>query len=837
MFPLEYPISKVEEPLRVSGKYFRTGEDVCFLKMVTFGPFPAGAFPDEGREQLKRIREELGANAIRLYEIPTLDFMHFCAESGLRVFLTLPWSQHIDFFRNSEAIAEADRLLLETIEKFRGHPALGGYFVGNEIETTLVRWMGRKRVLEQIERLIDLGHANDPQALFSYANYPSTEYLLPRNQDFVAFNLYLEERSSFSSYLLRLQNLAGDKPVLISEFGADSRQHGEPLQAEILEWHVREACRTGIAGTTVFAWSDLWQRGGKTIEGYDFGLTRRDHSAKPSLEALQSTWGDLCLGSDLLEIDPFPMISVIICTYKGSETLVECLNSVTSIDYPNYEVILVNDGKDLRVAELAEEYESVRHIASEHVGLSVARNLGARAAKGEILSYTDDDCIVEADWLRWIAHQFQHDEAIACVGGPNIPPEPENRRHACIAASPGGPAHVLLSDSTAEHLPGCNLSVRKSVLEEIGGFDAEFWAAGDDVDFCWRILEAGYELAFQPSAFVWHHRRFTLGAYLRQQIGYGKAEALLMLKHPKRFRGLGGAVWDGHVYTSQLIGEGAVYHGHYGYEPYQLIYPESGMGLGGVSLHVLWWGMALLLAGLAWVSPWFLFLPGAMVLASLAVARRRGKRAPLPAGYQSGICRLTVSGLSILQGFFRSGSRVFYGWKDAKWSRGLEVVTTAAFRRIASGWWKFGAEESYWSEEGIGRDELLERVRDLYPNSRDDETGRTDIILREDLFWNWALLTATEYHEDQNRLTRVRILSRPQPVMRGLVLFFFLAGLVGFGIVFHDGFAMEQGDGVLLVAIGVLAVLGAMSRLFLRFFRPRVKSAARACGLKLFSES
>lgn len=837
MLPLDFPISKVNEPLRVSGKYFCTGDDPCFLKVVTFGPFPAGSFPDEGRAQLVRIREELGANAIRLYEIPTLDFMHSCAENGLRVFLTLPWSQHIDFFRNSEAIVEADRLLLETIQKFRGHPALAGYFVGNEIESTLVRWMGRKQVLEQIERLIELGHANDPNVLFSYANYPSTEYLLPRNQDFVAFNLYLEDQSDFSAYLLRLQNLAGDKPVLISEFGADSRQHGEPRQAEILEWHVREACKTGIAGTTVFAWSDLWQRGGKTIDGYDFGLTRRDHSAKPSLENLKQTWGDLCLGSDLLEIDPFPKISVIICTYKGSETLVECLNSVTSIDYPDYEVILVNDGKDLRVAELSEEYNTVRHIASEHVGLSTARNLGARAASGEILAYTDDDCIVEPDWLRWIAHQFQQSPSIGCVGGPNIPPPPETRRQACIAASPGGPAHVLLSDTTAEHLPGCNLTVRKSVFEEVGGFDRTFWAAGDDVDFCWRILDAGYDLAFQPSAFVWHHRRFTLPAYLKQQIGYGKAEALLMPMHPKRFRGLGGAVWNGRVYTSQLIGEGVVYHGHYGYEPYQLIYPDSGTGLGGVCLHVLWWGTALLLSGLAWVSPWFLMLPGVMAVASLLIALKRGRRAPLPPSYQSAACRMTVSGLSILQGFFRSGARVFYGWKDAKWSRGLEVITTAAFRRISSAWWKFGAEECYWSEEGVGRDEFLARVREEYPMSRDDETGRTDIILRDDVFWNWALLTATEYHEGKKRLTRARVLSRPQPVTRALALVLFFSSLIAIGLVFRGGFSLEQGDGILLVAIGVVSVVAAMSRLFLRFLRPRIKSAALACGLERFPES
>ncbi len=251
MSPLEIPVSAIDDPLRVSGKYFREGDDVAFLKVVTFGPFPAGAFPDEGRAELLRIRNELGANTIRVYEIPSLDFMHDCAEIGLRVFITIPWSHHVDFFKNSHILVEVDKRLLETIHQFRGHPALAGYFVGNEIETTLVRWMGRKRVLEQLERLIDLGHANDPDALFAYANYPSTEYLLPRNQDFTAFNLYLETPESLASYLERLQNLAGDKPLLISEFGVDSGAHGEQEQAAMLKWHIEEVCEAGAAGTTM----------------------------------------------------------------------------------------------------------------------------------------------------------------------------------------------------------------------------------------------------------------------------------------------------------------------------------------------------------------------------------------------------------------------------------------------------------------------------------------------------------------------------------------------------------------------------------------------------------
>ncbi|MDP4791706.1 MAG: glycosyltransferase, partial [Verrucomicrobiales bacterium] len=450
----DFPVSAITDPLRVSGKFFRAGSEVVMIRAVTFGPFPAGAFPDEGRAQLGRIRDQLGANALRLYEIPSLEFMHACAGAGLRVFITIPWSQHVDFLSERSALAAADQLLIETVERFRGHPALGGYFVGNEIETTLVRWMGAARVVAQIERLIDLGHASDPGTLFAYANYPSTEYMLPQNQDFVAFNLYLEDKNSLSSYLARLQNLAGDKPLFISEFGADARTHGELGQAGILEWYLESGGAAGVAGSTIFAWSDLWQRGGATVEDWEFGLTRRDHSTRPAVDVVREAWGQWNTPADGIILAETPLVTVIVCTYKGSATLVECLDSLLALEYPSVELILVNDGADIRVEELARAYEAIRYLAVEHGGLSSARNAGAAVARGEILVYTDDDCIAEPDWLKWIVKLFSEDPMIGAVGGPNIPPQAETATQARVAAAPGGPVHVLLSDTRAEHLPG-----------------------------------------------------------------------------------------------------------------------------------------------------------------------------------------------------------------------------------------------------------------------------------------------------------------------------------------------------------------------------------------------
>lgn len=825
MSPPDFPISAIDEPLRVSGKNFRVGDKTAFLKGVTFGPFPAGSFPDEGMEQLKRIPAELGANAIRVYEIPSLDFMHECARLGLRVFITLPWIQHVDFLKERHFLAEADQLLLETIHRFRGHPALAGYFVGNEIETTLVRWMGWRNVREQLERLIEIGHANDPDALYSYANYPSTEYLLPRNQDFVAFNIYLETREAFSSYLMRLQNLAGNKPLLISEFGIDSLSHGTLGQAEILEWHVEEVCEAGVAGTTIFAWSDKWQRGGNIIEEWDFGLNDREGNPKPALDVIRETWSHLDRPSDEVKLPEFPKVSVIVCTYKGSGTLVECLDSLEALDYPDYEIFLVNDGKDQRVHDIASAYDKVRRVPIERSGLSVARNYGVDGAHGEIIVYTDDDCIVEPDWLQWIALAFHENPNAGCVGGPNLPPLPESIRQAVIAAAPGSASHVLLSDTKAEHLPGCNLAVRRDVFDKIGGFDPMFRTAGDDVDFCWRVMEAGYELGFHPAAFVWHYRRATISAYLRQQAGYGKAEALLMKKHGDRFRNLGGATWNGQVYEPAYPGGQVLYHGHYGYEPFQLVYASPDSGYSEVCLHILWYlvTVGFIVGGV--FLPELFVVAGLMLFLTMRVAWSKARRAVLENEFSTPKTRIWLASLFILQGAVRSGARVWYGRKSIPWVKTVGALGGAAIGKAATAWWKLGNEMAFWNEEGVGRDAFLQAVRKRFPKSFDDPTGKTDIILSKSPFWNWAIVTATEYHGEDRCLSRVRLLARPEMATRVIVLLF----LFGFPIAVWLGFGLQSE--LLTLAVPVVAVtllVDVVMRIKFRKFR----EIAKTVGMK-----
>ena len=145
-----------------------------------------------------------------------------------------------------------------------------------------------------------------------------------------------------------------------------------------------------------------------------------------------------------------------------------CLDSLRALRYPATEVVVVDDGSTDRTGAIADQYEGFHVIHQENKGLSAARNVGMAASTGEIVAYTDSDCVVDPDWLHYLVATFLS-SGLPAVGGPNLPPPEDSFVASCVAASPGGPLEVLLDDEEAEHIPGCNMAFRREALEEIGG--------------------------------------------------------------------------------------------------------------------------------------------------------------------------------------------------------------------------------------------------------------------------------------------------------------------------------------------------------------------------------
>jgi GT2 family glycosyltransferase len=757
------PVHRLRRP-QVRGKYLFVGNEKLWVRGVTYGTFRPDARGNEygRRDQVERDLATIavnGFNAIRTYTVPPRWLLDLAERYGLRVMIGLPWEQHVAFLDDRARCRAIEGRVRAGVRSSAGHPAVLWYAIGNEIPAPIVRWHGRRRVERFLERLCDAARSKDPAGLVTYVNYPTTEYLELPFLDLACFNVYLEAQDRLAAYLARLQNLVGDRPLVMSEVGLDSRRHGLATQARSLDWQVRTTFAAGGAGAFVFAWTDEWHRGGYDIEDWDFGLTRRDRRPKPALAAVRRAM----IETPFPRHQQLPRISVVVCTYNGARTIRDCCEGLRRLDYPNFEVIVVNDGSSDATVAIVEEY-GFRVISGKNNGLSHARNVGLHAASGEIVAYTDDDAYPDPDWLRYLAAGFLGSTHVG-IGGPNIPPPGDGLVAESVANAPGGPIHVLLSDQEAEHIPGCNMAFRRKALLEIGGFDPQFRTAGDDVDVCWRLRERGGTLGFHPGAVVWHHRRNSVRTYWKQQMGYGRAEALLERKWPEKYNRAGHVSWAGGLYglglTRAILSRPArVYQGSWGSALFQSLYQPAPGVLAALPLMPEWYLAIPLLAllstlGIAW-SPLLAALPllvlavGAVVVqAGVSAARARFGRAGRTRRTTLKLYGLTAL-LYLLQPIARLRGRLAHGLTP--WRRRGTLRAVLPRRRMCT----------IWRERGRTSAEHLADISEALRQSgavvrAGGNFDRWDLEVRLGALGAIRLLMATEEHGGGRQLLRFRI--------------------------------------------------------------------------------
>lgn len=765
---LAAPQPKPTGRIRVAGKFFFSESGKFYPCGVTYGPFCPDSEGCEYHDQATVDRDfrqmaARGINSVRTYTVPPRWLLDLAEEHGLRLLIGIPWEQHITFLDDRARCDRIERTIRETVRQYAGHRAVMAFAVGNEIPPGIVRWYGRQPIERFVRRLCDAAKEEDPDVLITYVNFPTTEYLQLPFLDFQCFNVYLEDRESLRAYLARLQHIAGDQPLIMGEVGLDSQRNGVEAQAEVLEWQISTTFQAGCGGMYVFAWTDEWHRGGHDILDWDFGITDRQREPKPALDVVERAYQQTPFQ---MEQHNWPRISVIVCTHNGSATVRETCEGLQKLDYPDFEVIVVDDGSSDTTSDILADFETNDHfrlVRVENGGLSQARNHGLAAATGEIVAYIDDDAYPDPDWLKYLAITFEEDEYVA-VGGPNLVPPEDQQTAQCVARAPGGPNHVMLSDMVAEHIPGCNMAFRKNVLEEIGGFDPQFRIAGDDVDVCWRLQDNEGVIGFSPAALVWHHRRRSIKKYLKQQANYGQAEAMVERKWPEHYNHFGHVSWAGRVY-----GEGVtlplmfqrhrIYHGVWGMMPFQKLYTRPPGELESMPLLPEWQllSAAMLLIAIPAIiwNPYLIGLPLVVLAVGIPVAQailtaRHVEIKWAKSRWDRLKCRAIIALLHLLQPTARLKGRIAQGL--GPWRR---PRTTCKFCL------PWPRRDAIWSEQWKMPDQRLaefeqQLLKAATKPKRGGDFDRYDLEVRGGVFGCVRMLTAIEEHGDGKQLIRLR---------------------------------------------------------------------------------
>jgi glycosyltransferase involved in cell wall biosynthesis len=699
----------------------------------------------------------LGATCVRIYFPPPDWLIEIAGEHGLRIFIDVPWEKHRCFFEDWEALERARKRVRETAHTLGGHAGVFAISVANEIPVDVIRYYGRKRVGRFVGELLDSVKQEAPECLVTYVNFPTTEFFDPASVDFYCFNLYVHDERKLGVYLDRLQHIAGNKPLILGEYGIDTIRHGDVEQAEMLYKHVRQVFRHGLAGSFIFSYTDDWFTGGHQIEDWAFGVTKPDRTEKVAATTLRTAWR----GLPQVEYGDYPRVSVVVCSYNGGATLRECLDSLMRLDYPDFEVILVDDGSTDDTRAIAKGYPQVFYHYQANHGLSVARNVGARLASGEIVAYTDSDCVADEHWLIYLVQAMQDQNAEA-IGGPNVTPLSDGWVAKCIAASPGNPSHVMLDDQHAEHVPGCNLAIRRNTLLGMGGFDPQFRQAGDDVDICWRLLDADLAIGYAPGAMVWHHRRATVSAFIKQQKGYGQSEAMVHFKHPQRCSSFGRSCWRGIIYGDGAVGlplmPDTIYHGRFGSGLFQTIYRHNDYGMWAVMTSLEWHLLAAFLLTLTTLFWPISIVSVVMWLAPLLLAVRSAATAPLQKG-AARWCRPLVAFLYFIQPIVRGFYRLTYLLSNKRLPQmhvGPGTGASSAKQNSAS------VVDLYWqSDQATGREGLLEELVNKakglgWYGDFGNAWADWDVKLVGDRWHDIVIRTATEELGWPKRFTRAR---------------------------------------------------------------------------------
>ena len=240
-----------------------------------------------------------------------------------------------------------------------------------------------------------------------------------------------------------------------------------------------------------------------------------------------------------------PLVSVVICTKGRAGALERCVDSVLGLAYDGYEVVVVDNSTRPQVESLAGSDSRVRHVWESKPGSGFARAAGVYHSRGEIIAMTDDDCVVDGAWLRWLVSGFG-DQGVMCCTGHVTALElltPAQLILETYSSYSKGEAPRLFGGSSSpgaylspqEVGTGANMAFRRSVFGSVGSFDPALGAGtpaagGEELDIFSRILRRGGQVAYEPRAVVKHDHPRDYRQLRRTFFKYGTGYNAFMTK-------------------------------------------------------------------------------------------------------------------------------------------------------------------------------------------------------------------------------------------------------------------------------------------------------------------
>jgi len=222
-------------------------------------------------------------------------------------------------------------------------------------------------------------------------------------------------------------------------------------------------------------------------------------------------------------------VSVIIPVYNRADFIGNCIRSVLEQNYKDFEFIIIENGSTDRTREVIAEFNDSRikvYHSKQRLSCGIGRNKGYELSQGDILAFTDSDCIVDQDWLNELIKPFDKDSDIMIVGGQSIDPPARNYweyvSNRCN--------HISDVSGYVNHVIGCNMALRRSFMDG-HLFDPAFKKAGEDLDMCLFCGDEGKKVYYSHSAKVIHYHRSDFISFSNQMYRFGYSIAQVRVKH------------------------------------------------------------------------------------------------------------------------------------------------------------------------------------------------------------------------------------------------------------------------------------------------------------------